>query len=113
MIPLLALTVRHVTVATIAGQVLRLTRPGRTTRNVNLRIAAWWVLCTLTGGALLLGSGALTYSSSVVSFLALREYITITRPARATSDAARLLLPLHSGCSTSSFGGSGPPRLPF
>jgi phosphatidate cytidylyltransferase len=66
-------------IATLTGQALR--RAVRsdaaraTVANMNLRIAAWWVLCGAMGLALALGEGAVAALFAVFSILALREFI--------------------------------------
>lgn len=74
-------------VATAVGQVLRRTAPSPTISNLNARIGAWWAMCaaflvaTLTGGV---GSIVLF---GLISFLALREFITLTPTSRADHSA--------------------------
>ena len=64
---------------TLAGQILRLTARSeparRTVANTNARIAAWWVLCSVTGLALVLGTGAVCALFALFSSLALREFL--------------------------------------
>ncbi|MBX3734320.1 MAG: phosphatidate cytidylyltransferase [Verrucomicrobiae bacterium] len=63
-------------------------RPGddewrATVANLNARTAAWWVMAAVFAGALLLGKPGVIALFGVASFLALREFITLTptRPA--------------------------------
>ena len=65
-------------VATLAGQVLRLTAGGETVRNMNVRIASWWVLIGITALALLAGFTATCVLFAVVSLLAMRESLRLT-----------------------------------
>ena len=44
----------------------------------NLRIRAWWLMCTVLAAAFLLGSTATVVLFGLVSFWALREFITLT-----------------------------------
>jgi phosphatidate cytidylyltransferase len=78
-------TVAVLTIGTAAGQALRCTvrsEPARATvANMNVRIAAWWVLCGLTGLALALGEAAVIVLFALFSSLAIREYISLTKPA--------------------------------
>jgi phosphatidate cytidylyltransferase len=58
--------------------------PGRATvRNLNARIRAWWVMVLVFAGALLAGPRGTLVLFGLTSFLALREFITLspTRPA--------------------------------
>jgi phosphatidate cytidylyltransferase len=56
-------------------------RIGRTATIDNLvaRINAWWAMCLLLAGALALGRSAVVVVFALLSFWALREFITITR----------------------------------
>ena len=75
-------TVAVLTIGTAAGQVLRQTarseRARATVANMNVRIAAWWVLCAVMGLALALGEAAIIVLFALFSLLALREYISLT-----------------------------------
>jgi phosphatidate cytidylyltransferase len=46
--------------------------------NLNLRIRSWWVMCILIGVALGAGKTGVTILFALVSFRALREFITLT-----------------------------------
>jgi phosphatidate cytidylyltransferase len=74
---LLKLTLAVLLVATATGQILRrLARSQQavaTVANVNLRIAAWWVLCLLVGLALALGNGTAVAVFALFSSLAFAE----------------------------------------
>lgn len=52
--------------------------PSPTIDNLNARIAAWWVMVLVIGGAFLLGHGAVILLFALVSFYALREFMTLT-----------------------------------
>jgi phosphatidate cytidylyltransferase len=73
--------------ATIVGQALRATtrsEGGRATvANLNARIWSWWVMSAVFAGALLTGRLGAVILFALVSFFALREFITLTtsRPA--------------------------------
>jgi phosphatidate cytidylyltransferase len=73
-------------IASAIGQLLRLratTDAGRrTVRNLNDRIAAWWVMALVFGGAIWLGLGGACVLFGLVSFFALREMITLTPTRR-------------------------------
>ncbi len=49
-----------------------------TIKNLNARICAWWVMCTIFGIALLSGNTGTTVLFALISFRALREFITLT-----------------------------------
>jgi phosphatidate cytidylyltransferase len=50
----------------------------RTVTNLNARIRAWWVMVAVFAGALMLGHGAVCVLFALMSFLALRELLTLT-----------------------------------
>jgi phosphatidate cytidylyltransferase len=91
------------TVATLIGYALRArvtTEGGRkVVENLIARTRAWWMMCGLFGGALLLGGIAPVLMFAFTSFLALREFITLTptRPGdhRTLFWAFFIILPLH------------------
>lgn len=68
--------------ATLIGALLarRVTSPtGReTVSNLNARIRSWWVMVALVAAALLLGSAVTLALFALLSFLALREFLTLT-----------------------------------
>ena len=74
-------------VATAAGWVLRArvkSEAGRKTiDNLNARTRAWWVMAGVLGAALAAGPGWVAVLFGFVSFLALREMITLTPTRRA------------------------------
>jgi len=51
--------------------------------NLIARIKAWWIMVALLGGALLAGQHAVIVLFALVSFAALREFITLTPTHRA------------------------------
>jgi phosphatidate cytidylyltransferase len=51
--------------------------------NVNARIAAWWVICGVVLASLLAGPIASVALFALVSFLAFREFVTVTPTHRA------------------------------
>ncbi len=72
--------------ATTVGRVLRLRagaeRPSPTIENLNARINAWWAMVTLIGLAFLFGKTGVIILSAVLSFTALREFVTLTYTRR-------------------------------
>jgi phosphatidate cytidylyltransferase len=72
--------------ATGAGQLLKRQRDARLDAAVieqfNLRVRAWWLMCSVLAAAFLLGETATVILFFLLSFWALREFITLT-PTRA------------------------------
>jgi phosphatidate cytidylyltransferase len=90
-------------VATVAGAVLRrrVTSPGAraTVENAWQRIVAWWGMCAVFAAATAIGPLASTALFALLSFLALREFATLT-PTRLADHATLVwcffvILPLH------------------
>ena len=73
-------------VATAVGAVLvptATTDSSRVTvKNLNARIRAWWVMCGLFALGVIIGSPGPVVLFGLVSFLALREFITLTPTRR-------------------------------
>ncbi|MBV8499079.1 MAG: phosphatidate cytidylyltransferase [Candidatus Eremiobacteraeota bacterium] len=73
--------------ATLAGLALKLvvrTESARATvDNANARIRTWWVLCVIFGLTLVIGPTGSLVLFGLMSFLALREYITLVATRRA------------------------------
>lgn len=73
--------------ATVVGRLLAhraRSEPARATvQNMNQRIAAWWVMCAVFGVALLTGGIGSVVLFAALSFLALREFITLIESSRA------------------------------
>lgn len=55
--------------------------------NLNARIRAWWIMIGISGGVLLAGNGAIVTLFGLLSFLALREFVTQTPVRRADHTA--------------------------
>ncbi|MFM8705802.1 MAG: phosphatidate cytidylyltransferase, partial [Planctomycetia bacterium] len=91
------------TAATGVGQFLK-RHPDRgldpaAIRTFNLRLRGWWILCTVLAAAFWLGTTATVLLFGLVSFWALREFITLT-PTRKGDHRALfwvffLFMPLH------------------
>jgi phosphatidate cytidylyltransferase len=98
---LIAGVVGLLVVATLIGLVLRLrvkTESGKTVvANLNARIYAWWVMVGIFGVALAFGPVATLVLFALISFFALREFITLTPTKagdhRALSIAFFILIP--------------------
>ena len=69
-------------VASAIGFVLARTRPGATVDNLVARINAWWVMVAVLCACFLLGRTATLVLFALASFLALREFITLTPTRR-------------------------------
>ena len=91
------------TVSSIIGAVLSMRVRSESGRhvvdNLNARTRAWWVMAIIFGGALALGRTALVIMFALTSFLALREFITLTPTRRADHRSLFwsffIILPLH------------------
>jgi len=70
-------------VATIIGQLIKLRRRSDVVDNLNARIRAWWVMSAVFALSLLTGGLGSVILFAILSFFALREFITLTptRPA--------------------------------
>jgi phosphatidate cytidylyltransferase len=73
-------------VATVAGEILRrrvISAGGQeTVRNLNARIRSWWVMIALFSAALVFGRVVTVGFFAMLSFLALREYFSLTPTRR-------------------------------
>jgi phosphatidate cytidylyltransferase len=73
-------------IATIIGRILRARarneRAEKMIANLNARINAWWVMAVVFAVALLVGPIGATVLFAFMSFLALREFITLTPSKR-------------------------------
>jgi len=73
-------------VSTIIGRWLKRRRKGEASRatieNVNARIRAWWKMCAIFAAAILLGRVGSLVLFGLISFLALREYMTLVPTRR-------------------------------
>lgn len=69
-------------VATILGQILRIRvrdeQAAKTIQNLNARIKAWWMMVAIFGLAIVTGGLGTVILFGLTSFLALREFITLT-----------------------------------
>jgi phosphatidate cytidylyltransferase len=91
------------TIASLIGYLLE-RRAGKpeamaTVRNLNARIRSWWVMVVVVGGAIALGSTTTIVLFAILSFMALREFWTLTPSRRGDHQALFLsffvVLPLH------------------
>jgi phosphatidate cytidylyltransferase len=69
--------------ATVVGQLLKLRQRNNVIDNLNARIRAWWVMSAVFALSLLTGGLGSVILFAMLSFFALREFITLTptRPA--------------------------------
>jgi phosphatidate cytidylyltransferase len=58
-------------------------KPNPMLDNLSARIKGWWIMILLLGGAFLAGRTAVIVLFALVSFFALREFITLTKTRRA------------------------------
>ena len=64
--------------------------------NLNSRIKAWWVMVAVIGLSFVFGKAGVIVLFCLISFFALREFITLT-PTRARRPP-RAALPASSSC---------------
>jgi phosphatidate cytidylyltransferase len=73
-------------VSTLIGRWLKRRRKGEASRatieNVNVRIRAWWKMCAIFAAAILVGRAGSLILFGLISFLALREYMTLVPTRR-------------------------------
>jgi phosphatidate cytidylyltransferase len=69
------------TLGAAAAAVLPRLRPGKDYTNLRQRVNSWWVMVSIIAAALLLGWQTTTALFAVISFLALREFLSLA-PAR-------------------------------
>lgn len=88
------------TLGALAAMLLPRLRPGRDYRNLQQRVASWWVMAALLGAALLGGWQATLALFALISFLALREFLSLA-PARREDRliilASYLVVPISYG----------------
>ena len=69
-------------VASLIAAVLKHRKPGATVDNLVARINAWWAMVAVLGACFLLGPVATLVLFAIASFLALREFVTLTPTRR-------------------------------
>ncbi len=83
---------------TLAALALPVLRPKYDHTNLRQRMLSWWVMAVLIGAALLLGWGAVLILFAVVSFIALRELLSLAplrREDRLVILLAYLVIPAN------------------
>src|ERR1700722_5799059 len=88
------------TLGALAAALLPRLRPGRDFTNLQQRVNSWWVMVALLTAALALGWQATLALFALISFLALREFLSLA-PARREDRliilAAYLVMPISYG----------------
>lgn len=74
-------------VASLIGYLLSRFKQNDTIANLNARIRAWWVMCTISVIAMLIGPIGSVVLFALMSFYALRECVTITPTRRGDHEA--------------------------
>ncbi len=100
---LLGIVAGFLAAGSITGAILKSRVTGDAGRKVveNLvsRVNAWWIMCAVFGGALMIGPVATVVMFALTSFLALREFITLTPTRRGDHRALFwaffIITPLH------------------
>ncbi|MEX5384138.1 phosphatidate cytidylyltransferase [Cronobacter muytjensii] len=86
-------------VASVIGFLLSLRHQNETITNLNARIRAWWLMCTVSVIAMLIGPVGSVVLFALMSFFALRECITLMPTRRGDHEALFwcffIILPLH------------------
>ncbi len=80
---ILVLLVVGTTVGLVLRTVVKAPSAVRTIDNLNRRMRAWWVMCLIFGLTLVVGPIGSLVLFGLISFLALREYLTLVRTRRA------------------------------
>lgn len=86
--------------ASAIAAALPLLKPGKSFEELRLRIASWWGMVALLAGALLLGWQATTAVFAFISFLALREFLSLA--VRRREDRPAILAAY--GCLVAAYG---------
>lgn len=88
------------TIAVAVTALLPRLKPGKDYTNLRERISSWWVMIALLAAALLLGWLAVTLLFAVISFIALREFLSLApvrREDRPIMAVAYLTIPISYG----------------
>ena len=103
MLTLLGIVLAALVIGTTVGQVLRRTatseRAVRVVANLNARMRSWWIMSGVFIGATLLGGVTTVVLFGLTSFLALREFVTLTPTRRGDHRALFwaffVIVPVH------------------
>lgn len=85
------------TLGALAGMLLPILQPDKDHTNLRERVGSWWVMIALLATALLLGWYAVVILFAVISFIALREFLSLAptrREDRLIILAAYLTIPI-------------------
>ena len=96
----LGAVVALLTIAAVIAAVLPKLRPGGDFRNLQARINSWWVMVALVAAALIAGWQAVVLLFALISFVALREFLSlapIRREDRLIVLLAYLAIPISYG----------------
>ena len=78
-------------ISTLIGQSLRSRRKTDSSRstidNLNARIRAWWKMCAIFAVAVMVGRTGALVLFAVISFLAMREYMTLVTSSASSGTA--------------------------
>ena len=88
------------TLGALAAALLPRLRPGKDYRNLQERMSSWWVMAALLVGALLSGWVAVTILFALISFLALKEFLSLApvpKEDRLLILGAYLTIPINYG----------------
>ena len=86
------------TLGAVASAALPRLKPGKDYRELQQRVLSWWVMAALLAGALLAGWAWVTALFALVSFLALKEFLSLapmSREDRPLILVAYLTIPLN------------------
>lgn len=78
-----AIVVALLIVATAIVQVLKLWKPGRSWKELSARVNAWWIMVVVFFGVLLASPVVALVFFGLISFWALREYLTLVKTRKA------------------------------
>lgn len=78
-----AAVVALLVIGAVAAAAMPRLKPGKDHKNLQQRVASWWVMAGLLVAGLLLGWQATTALFAVISFIALREFLSLSPLSRA------------------------------
>ena len=70
-------------IASLVARILQRTKPGKDFRELRLRIRTWWVIAGLFSIAIILSRGTSLFFLAFVSFLALKEFLSLVPTRRS------------------------------
>ena len=87
-------------IASLVARILQRAKPDKDFRELRLRIRTWWVIAGLFSLAIILSRGASLFFLAFVSFLALKEFLSLV-PTRRADHRVLFLATCRSRCSIS------------